>query len=68
VEGGEIRPGLEKVQAIDEYPSSKDVHEVRRFLGLTGFFRRFVARYNVVAEPLTRLMMKDRKFQRSEEQ
>lgn len=33
-----IRPGKAKVQAIENYPVLKDIHEVRRFLGLTSFF------------------------------
>jgi len=68
VENGEIRPGAEKVSAIEEYPVPKDQHEVRRFLGLTGFFRRFVEKYAVVAEPLTRLMRGKQEFKWSEEQ
>lgn len=68
VEDGEIRPGVEKVRAIEEYPVPKDVHEVRRFLGLTGFFRRFVNKYAVVAEPLTRLMRGGQLFKWSGEQ
>lgn len=53
--GGMIRPGVGKTRAIHEFPCPEDVHAVRRFLGLTGFFRRFVKNYAVIAEPLTRL-------------
>lgn len=53
VEDGENRPGDAKECTISEYPVPKDVHKVRRFLGLTGFFRQFVEKYAVVAEPLT---------------
>ncbi|CAI6343042.1 unnamed protein product [Macrosiphum euphorbiae] len=63
VENGEIRPGREKTRAIVEYPVPSDVHSVRRFLGLTGFFRRFVLGYAVIAEPLTALLRKGVKFQ-----
>ncbi|CAI6372209.1 unnamed protein product [Macrosiphum euphorbiae] len=68
IEGGEILPGTEKVRAIEEYPVPKDVHEVRRYLGLTGFFRRFVEKYAVVAGPLTRLMRGEWVFGWAEEQ
>lgn len=68
IEGGEIRSGTEKVRAIEGYPIPKDIHEVRRFLGLTGFFRRFVRKYAIVAEPLTRLMRGERAFKWAEEQ
>lgn len=63
VEDGKIRPGLEKTNAIAAYPAPTDVHAIRRFLGLTGFFRRFVNRYAFIAEPLTRLTRKDAVFE-----
>jgi len=68
VENGEIRPGAEKVRAIEGYPVPKDQYEVRRFLDLTGFFRWFVEKYATVAEPLTRLMRGKQEFKWSEEQ
>jgi len=68
IENGEIGPDTEKVRAIEGYPVPKDVHEVRRFLGLTGFFQRFVHKYVVVAELLTRLMRGEQAFSWAEEQ
>jgi len=62
VENGEIRLGREKTRAIVKYLVPCDVHFVRRFLGLTGFFRSFVAGYAVIAEPLTALLCKGVKF------
>lgn len=37
-----IEPGQEKVGAIREFPAPKNAHEVRRFLGLTSYFGKFV--------------------------
>lgn len=68
VENGRIRPGLEKTCAIAEYPTPTDVHAIRRFLGFTGFFRRFVVGYAAVAEPLSILLRKDAVFKWSGEQ
>ena len=53
VGGGEIKPGLDKVQAIREFPVPKTRTNVRSFLGLTGFFRKFVRDYAKIAKPLT---------------
>jgi len=53
--GGTICPGNAKTRAVQEFPKLKDVHEVRRFLGLTSFFRRFVENYATVALSLTNL-------------
>lgn len=65
---GMIRPGRDKTEAIRGFPPPHDVHSVRRFLGLTGFFRRFVYQYASVAEPLTRLTKKGALFLWEEDQ
>jgi len=68
VKNGEVHPGREKTSAIEEYPPPHDVHSVRQFLGLTGFFRRFMVGYATIAEPLTALLCKGVKFQWPETQ
>ncbi|CAB0033029.1 unnamed protein product, partial [Trichogramma brassicae] len=57
-----IKPGQGKVEAIKRFPVPKNVHEIRRFLGLTVFFRRFVPRYAEIAAPLSGLLKSDREF------
>ncbi|KAK8787039.1 hypothetical protein V5799_023187 [Amblyomma americanum] len=66
-EGG-VRPGSDKVRAIDEFSVPKDLHEVKRFLGLTSFFRRFVPRYAALSEPLSRLTRKREAFHWDQDQ
>ena len=58
-----IQPGRKKLLAVEEFQRPTNVHEVRRFLGLTSFFRRFVPRYASIANPLTLLLRKDAKFE-----
>ena len=50
---GVIQPGERKIRAIAEFPSPRNVHEVRRFMGLASFFRRFVPKFAQVAMPIT---------------
>lgn len=64
---GEIRPGP-KIDALANFPRPRDAHEVRRFLGLAGYFRRFIVKYAEVAEPLTLLTAKDAPYEWREEQ
>ncbi len=40
-----ILPGARKLAALKEFPVPANKHELRRFLGLTSFFRRFVPKY-----------------------
>ncbi|KAL4135431.1 hypothetical protein QTP88_007040 [Uroleucon formosanum] len=51
-----VRPGDQKTITIQQYPKPKNKHEVRRFLGLCGFFRRFIPRYAEIARPISDLL------------
>lgn len=50
-----ILPGTKKIEAIAKYVEPRTVHEVRQYLGLTGFFRRFIANYAQIARPISDL-------------
>jgi hypothetical protein len=50
-----IRPGCDKTKAIREYPRPTNVHEVRQFIGLTSYFRKFIQGFAAIAKPLTAL-------------
>ncbi|GKC44756.1 putative reverse transcriptase domain-containing protein [Tanacetum coccineum] len=49
-----------KVEAITKWPRPTTVTEVRSFLGLAGYYRRFVEGFSRLALPLTQLMRKER--------
>nr|GEZ32407.1 hypothetical protein [Tanacetum cinerariifolium] len=51
-----------KVEAITKWPRPKTVTEIRSFLGLTGYYRRFVEVFSCLALPLINLMRKGEKF------
>ncbi|UYV65525.1 hypothetical protein LAZ67_3004592 [Cordylochernes scorpioides] len=65
---GGLKPGPRKIEAIEEFPEPKNVHDIRRFLGLTNLFRRFVKDFARKAEPLSRLTKKGTQFEWKEEQ
>ncbi|OIT06388.1 putative mitochondrial protein, partial [Nicotiana attenuata] len=48
----------QKIQAITDWPTPKDVHALRAFLGLCNFYQRFVKNYSLIAVPLTELLKK----------
>ena len=45
----------------------KNVSEIRSFLGLTGYYRRFVEHFSLIAVPLTRLIRKGVKYEWSDD-
>jgi len=53
----------EKVKAIMEWPVPKDVADIRSFMGLAGYYRRFAKNFSKVAFPITSLQKKGRAFQ-----
>lgn len=55
-----IRPGSKKCEAVSKFPKPTNQHELRQFLGLSGFFRRFIKDYALLAAPLTDLLKKDK--------
>nr|GEZ23958.1 putative reverse transcriptase domain-containing protein [Tanacetum cinerariifolium] len=55
------------VEAITKWPRPKTVTEVRSFLGLAGYYRRFVEGFLLLELPLTKLMRKGEKFVWNEE-
>ena len=51
-----------KVEAIMEFPAPTNVTEVHSFMGLAGYYRRFVEIFSKIAGPITELQKKNKKF------
>ena len=58
-----IRMNAAKVRAVTEWPQPTNVSEVRGFLGLAGYYRRFIQHFAAKAAPLTQLTRKSQRWQ-----
>nr|ABA94797.1 retrotransposon protein, putative, Ty3-gypsy subclass [Oryza sativa Japonica Group] len=59
--GVEVDPS--KVEAVLAWNPPKNVSEIRSFLGLAGYYRRFIEGFSKLARPMTELLKKEKKFQ-----
>ncbi|XP_073809789.1 uncharacterized protein [Danio rerio] len=63
---GEVRPVAAKVTAICDFPSPKDRKQLRRFLGMVGYYRSFCKNFATVVSPLTDLLCPKIQFEWSD--
>jgi hypothetical protein len=52
---------LEKIEAIREWSAPKNMMEVRSFMGLAGYYKRFIRGFSRIAHPITSLQRKEKK-------
>ena len=57
-----IKITQDKVKSILNYPRPTNTKEIKSFLGVSGFYRCFIACYSKIAIPLTNLLCKDAPF------
>src|ERR1041385_8005991 len=67
VSGEGIAVDPSKVEAVTEWQAPTSVGEIRSFLGLAGYYRRFIESFSKIAKPMTELLKKDTKFVWTEE-
>src|SRR5213083_3820394 len=51
-----------KVQEVLDWKSPTSVTEIRSFLGLAGYYRRFIQDFSKITKPMTKLLQKEAKF------
>jgi Reverse transcriptase (RNA-dependent DNA polymerase). len=54
-----VRPDPGKIEAVKNFPIPRNVKNIRQFLGLAGYYRRFINGFSKIAKPLTNLLKKE---------
>ncbi|GKA73896.1 putative reverse transcriptase domain-containing protein [Tanacetum coccineum] len=57
-----IRVDLSKVESVKNWKTPESSTEIRSFLGLTGYYRRFIENFSKIAKPLTLLTQKNKTY------
>ena len=57
-----IKPSEENIVNIKDLPSPKNVKELKRFLGLSNYYKQFMNSFATVAESLYQLLRKNKEF------
>jgi hypothetical protein len=60
---GGISVDPSKVQDVLSWSAPTSVGDIRSFLGLAGYYRRFIERFSKISKPMTELLEKDKKFE-----
>jgi len=67
VKPGRVFPNPEKVMCIRKYPRPRNKRDVQKFMGLIGFYRKFVPNISMHARPITMFLREDVPFKWTEE-
>ena len=66
--GEGVKPDPEKIKDITNFPTPKNTLDVKSFLGLAGYYRKFIPQFSKIAKPLNDLLKKNHKWQWGTEQ
>jgi hypothetical protein len=63
-----VKPDDRKIKAVVEFPTPKTQKDIKSFLGLAGYYRKFIANFSAIARPLTDLLKKENEWNWTEQE
>jgi ribonuclease HI len=62
IEDGRVYPSKRKIEAVQKFPEPSNVKQLQSFLGLSGYFRKFIPQYSIIARSLNDLLKANTKY------
>ncbi|GBM68073.1 Retrovirus-related Pol polyprotein from transposon 297 [Araneus ventricosus] len=62
IKDGKLYASPLKIKAVMNFTEPKSTKDIKSYLGLTGYFRKFIPHYSSLAKPLSDLLKKDSNF------
>ncbi|GBO43340.1 Retrovirus-related Pol polyprotein from transposon 297 [Araneus ventricosus] len=62
IKDGKLYASPLKIKAVMNFPEPKCTKDIKSYLGLTGYFRKFIPHYSAITKPLSDLLKKDSNF------
>ena len=59
INGASVNMDKDKIRVVLEWPIPRNIKQLRGFVGLTGYYRRFIKRHATLVAPLANLLKKD---------
>jgi len=56
------KDGVKSVLAVKKFPRPRTSKNIKQFLGLAGYYRRFISNFTKIAKPLKNMLKKDKKI------
>lgn len=63
-----VTPDPSKIEAVMKFPTPKNVKDLKSFLGLAGYYRRFIKNFAKIAKPLNSLFKEGTEFKWEQKQ
>ena len=57
-----IKPDPKKLSAIEDYPRPTNQKQIKQWIALAGYYRKFVNNFTKIAQPLTKLLQKNEEY------
>lgn len=62
-----VKPNPDKIAAVKNFPTPRNAKEIKSFLGLVGYYRKFIKDFAKITKPMTRCLKKNAKIEHTEE-